>query len=304
MSPLRKKIAIGVAAAIGLVLLGIGGYGFRQVAAFDASLERVYPTPVPSVTRSTDPAVVARGKHLVESIGACATRDCHGTDLGGGKLLDLGPIGTVSGPNLTSAGVGAAYSDGELMRLLQRGVKRDGRGVRMMPVQDFGWLPERDVVAMISYLRTVPAVERQVPPMQVKPLAKILDRRNELVWDVARRLETVPVAQVPVPSDSVEYGAFLARLCTGCHGERLSGGPIPGAPPSLPVPLNITPDASGMKDWSYADFEHLLATGLRKNGQKLNPFMPVEALVRLDETERKALWNYLRSVPARPFGQR
>ncbi len=304
MGKLGKKILIGVAAAIGLVLLGTGVYGFRLVADFDASLEHVYQVPIPVVTRSTEPAVVARGKHLVESIGACATRDCHGTDLGGGKLLDLGPIGTVSGPNLTSAGVGAAYSDGELLRLLQRGLKRDGRGVRMMPVQDFGWLPERDVVAMISYLRTVPAVERQVPPMVVKPLAKILDRRNELVWDVARRLETVPVAQVPVPSDSVEYGAFLARLCTGCHGERLSGGPIPGAPPSLPVPLNITPDASGMKDWSYADFENLLQTGVRKNGQKLNPFMPVEALVRLDGTERKALWNYLRSVPARPFGQR
>lgn len=304
MGTLGKKILVGVAAAIGLGLLGTGVYGFRLVADFDASLEHVYQVPIPAVTRSTDPVVMARGKHLVESIGACATRDCHGTDLGGGKPIELGPLGTIWGPNITSAGVGAAYSDGELVRLLKRGVKRDGRGVRMMPVQDFGWLPDSDVVAMVSYLRTVGAVSRPSGAMVVKPLAKILDRRNQLVWDVARRLHTAKAEAVPAPAPTVEYGALLARLCTGCHGERLSGGPIPGAPPSLPIPLNITAHDSGMKDWTYSDFEKLLKTGVRKNGQPLNPFMPVEAIAKLDDIEKQALWNYLRSIPALPFGQR
>ena len=90
----------------------------------------------------------------------------------------------------------------------------------------------------------------------------------------------------------------------GCHGESYGGGPIPGAPPDLPIPSNITPDATGIKDWSYADFEKMLDTGIKKNGQKLNPFMPLEALTNMDETERKALWAFLRSLPAKPFGSR
>ena len=52
MGKLGKKILIGVAAAIGLVLLGTGVYGFRLVADFDASLEHVYQVPIPVVTRS------------------------------------------------------------------------------------------------------------------------------------------------------------------------------------------------------------------------------------------------------------
>ena len=66
MGTLGKKILVGVAAAIGLGLLGTGVYGVRLVADFDASLEHVYQVPIPVVNRSTEPAVMARGKHLVE----------------------------------------------------------------------------------------------------------------------------------------------------------------------------------------------------------------------------------------------
>ena len=48
----------------------------------------------------------------------------------------------------------------------------------------------------------------------------------------------------------------------------------------------------------------LLDTGMRKNGQKLDPFMPLEMLTNMDETERKALWAYLQSVPALELGNR
>ena len=304
MNPVRKKILLGLAAVGTLAALSVGIYAYRQVSAFDTSMAQVYSTPLPNLSRSTDPAVVARGKHLVESLGACATRDCHSSDLGGGKTLELGPLGTLSAPNITAGGFGGAYSDGELARLLRFGIKRDGRSVRMMPVQDFAWLPDSDVIAMISYLRTVPSVDRPSGPMVVKPLAKILDRRNEFIFDVARRLVNAKPEDIPAPAPSAAYGAYVARLCSGCHGERLSGGPIPGAPPSLPIPLNITPHESGIKDWTYPDFEKLITAGVRKNGQKLNPFMPIEAFAKLDETERRALWAYLQTIPPLPYGQR
>ena len=35
--------------------------------------------------------------------------------------------------------------------------------------------------------------------------------------------------------------------------------------------------------WTYQDFVKLLATGLRKNGKKVDPFMPIEALDKMNE---------------------
>ena len=84
------------------------------------------------------------------------------------------------------------------------------------------------------------------------------------------------------------YGAYLVRGCTGCHGDGLSGGPIPGAPPSTPVPLNLTPHETGLAAWTYEDFDKLLTQGVRKSGKKLDPFMPVEALGKLEFEEALA----------------
>lgn len=303
MKPIVKKILLGAGLVLGGAIAGVGIYAGSKVSAFNASMDHVYDIPVPSLSRSSDPAALARGKHLAESVGACATADCHGTDLGGGKTLDMGPLGTLAGPNLSN-GLLTAYSDGELARLIQYGVKRDGRSVRLMPVQDFNWLPQADLVALISYLRGIPAVDRENGKIEVKPLAKILDRRNEIIFDVARRTSAAKLDSAPAPSPTAEYGRFLARLCMGCHGEGLGGGRIPGAPPSLPIPSNITPHETGLAGWTYEDFLTLLNTGRRKNGLALNPFMPYEAWAKFDDVEKKALWAYLQTVPPRPFGQR
>jgi mono/diheme cytochrome c family protein len=97
---------------------------------------------------------------------------------------------------------------------------------------------------------------------------------------------------------------FVATSCRGCHGPTLTGGPIPGAPPGLAVPLNLTAHETGLKGWRYDDFVALLREGKRKNGKPLDPFMPVEALKNMNDVELHALWAYLQSVPPRPFGER
>lgn len=84
-----------------------------------------------------DAASVARGKHLAASIGGCALADCHGSDLGCWRQMDVGPIGTFAAPNLTL--LVPSYSDGELARLLRYGLRKDGRSLRFIPAQDFAW---------------------------------------------------------------------------------------------------------------------------------------------------------------------
>jgi hypothetical protein len=96
----------------------------------------------------------------------------------------------------------------------------------------------------------------------------------------------------------------MAHLCAGCHGEHLSGGRIPGAPSSLPIPLNLTPDATGLRGWEFADFENVMRKATRKNGKPLDPFMPVDCWKNFDDTEMQALWSYLQTLPPTPFGQR
>ncbi len=303
------RIALLALKIVGIVLalaaLGMGSYTYMMCSAFDASMDKVYDVPIPNLARSTDPAVIARGDHLVHSMAGCAVNDCHGGDLAGNpKGIDIGPLGRMSAPNITGAGIAVAYSDGELARIIRHGVKKDGRSVRLMPAQDLTWLPDAEVVAIVSYLRTVPSVDRPNGVTMVGTLGKVLDRRNQFPWDVARRIDHNKVETPPAPEPTAAYGAFMGKLCSGCHGEHLSGGPIPGAPPSLPIPRNLTPDATGLGDWSFADFEKLMKTGIRKNGEKLDPFMPVDAWKNLDDTEMHALWAYLRTLPATKFGNR
>src|SRR5213595_609459 len=128
-----KRILAWFGIAVAIVVASLGVYAFVKARAFDASIDKVYDIPLRAVTHSEDPAVVERGKHLSEAVAGCTTPDCHGASGGGGKLMSMGPLGTLVGPNITPSGMGAAYSDGELFRLIRHGVKKDGRSLRFMP---------------------------------------------------------------------------------------------------------------------------------------------------------------------------
>ena len=236
MRKLVVRVLKVVGILLGLLALGGGSYVYMQCSAFDASMAKVYDVPVPNLSRSTDAAVIARGDHLVHSLAGCGVADCHGADLGGGHVVDIGPVGKMAAPNITGAGLGAAYSDGELARIIRHGIKKDGRSVRLMPSEDLTWLPDSEVVAIVSYLRTVPNVDRPNGTTSVGTLGKVLDRQGKFHWDVARTIDHAKVESPPAPEPTPAYGTYLSRLCTGCHGDGLSGGPIPGAPPSIPTP--------------------------------------------------------------------
>ena len=299
----KKKVVTGILAALALVLLGGGGFVFSQVSSFDASTSKVYDVALPELAAVDDPEVIARGAHLAASLGACT--DCHGPDLGGKQMEDMGPIGSFAPPNITSGGVGKDYSDAEMARLLISGIKRDGTTARFMPSADFRWWPDEDVIALISWWRKQPAVDRPSGVIEVGTLGKILDQQDMLPIDIARRIDHEGARQTaPAPAPTAAYGGFIAQLCQGCHGKSLAGGPIPGAPPDMPVPSNLTPHETGLAAWSKDDFFRVLDEGVNKDGKKLDPMMPLATLKAMDEVEREALWAFLQSVPAKPFGER
>ena len=299
-----KRVVKWLGILIVVLLLAAGAFVGFQTMAYGRSMAKVYDIPMPAIARTSDPAVIARGKHLSESVAACATRDCHGNDFAGGKTIDIGPIGALSGPNLTTAGRGRDYTDGELARLMLHGVKRDGTSVRFMPVEEINWLPDDDMAAIISYLRSMPPVEKPDGETHIGVLGKVLDRLDKIPLDIARRVDHQTRKVAPTPAPTAAYGSFIAQTCQGCHGAHFSGGRIPGAPKTLPIPKNITPHETGIKLYTFDDFSKLLDTGIKRDGTRLDPFMPVEAIGKMSPLERQALWAYLQALPPAPFGGR
>lgn len=303
-----KKVLIKVALwLVGLLLvLAVGGgiFVWTQVSAFDRSLAKTYSVPLREIPRAEGEQALARGRHVAESIGACASSDCHGADLAGGKTLELGPLGTATGPNITPGGLGAVYSDAELVRLIEHGVKKGGTSVRFMPSTELNWLPDEDLAALVAYLRSVPAVTKQNGPFEIGMLGKVLDRQGLIVLDVARKIDHEKIDKAPPPAPTAAYGKFIAKACMGCHGDTYGGGPIPGAPPEFATPSNITPHESGLQGYTYEAFAKLLDTGIKRDGQALDPFMALATMRQMNDTERHAVFEFLRTLPPKPFGSR
>ncbi len=254
----------------------------------------------------TDSASIARGRHLAIAIAKCV--DCHGADLGGQLAVDAGPIGQLIAPNITSGagGVLSALSDAELVRAIRHGVRPDGTPLRFMPTTSFNLLSDEDVAAIVAYLRTAPPVDRPSRGSVVRPLGRLLYVAGQL--PLMNESELVPhdgiTRRTPPAGATAEYGAYLATVggCTGCHGPGLSGGHVPGTPPSFKPAANLTP--TGIGQWSEQDFVTALREGKRPDGSVIDPFMPVKYTAQMTDDELRALYAHLRTVPPRETGTR
>ena len=288
-----------VGALVGLVALSAAGL----YASSSMKISKTYDVPLTEITIPKDSATIARGQHLVEAIGKC--QDCHDEDLGGKVFIDDPGLGRVSASNLTSGGVGGQYTDAEFLRVLRHGVKRDGHGARIMPSEDWQYLADDDAAAIIAYIRSVPAVQRELPPFELRPLGRALVGAGILPMISVEVIDHDRVHPKTMPADtSLEYGKYLADIggCTGCHGPGLSGGRVPGTPPEMPAAANISP--TGIGHYSDAEIEAILRTGVRPSGVKVDDFMPWRATAKMDSIEMRATIRFLRSVPPKEFGNR
>src|ERR1043165_7298862 len=75
----------------------------------------------------------------------------------------MGFAGKIHSANIPPAGMGD-WSDGEIFRAITTGVRKNGKPIfPVMPHRNYGLLDENDIKAVISYLRTLPAIENKVP---------------------------------------------------------------------------------------------------------------------------------------------
>jgi mono/diheme cytochrome c family protein len=105
--------------------------------------------------------------------------------------------------------------------------------------------------------------------------------------------------------DLVARGRYLtdAADCQACH-TRDGGAPFAGGRPfktqyGTLYSSNITPDReTGIGGWSSSDFLRAVHKGVRPDGTYLYPAFPYAAYTYLTDEDVRAIWGYLRSIPA------
>lgn len=256
--------------------------------------------------------LVARGGYLVNTVMTC--HNCHtpmgpnGPDfsraLSGGLPFDEPPF-KVTGSNITQdkeTGIGA-WTDAQIKHLLRTGQRPNGVQVaEVMPTSFYGILTERDMDAIVAYLRTVKPVKNKVPdPIYKMQLPHHLFPGGEKPYTEA------------MLGDKVKKGFYLATVahCMECHtpfgakgkdfvGDLGKGGMEFPGPWGKSVSANITSSkAKGLGDWTDAQIKAAITTGTAKDGRKLNPPMGYPYYARMTSEDIDAIVAYLRTVPAK-----
>ncbi|WP_207814906.1 cytochrome c [Pseudomonas sp. 50_B] len=96
----------------------------------------------------------------------------------------------------------------------------------------------------------------------------------------------------------VQQGEYLARAgdCVACHtakdGQPFAGGLAMETPIGVIYSTNITPDKTGIGDYSFEDFDQAVRHGVAKGGSTLYPAMPFPSYARVSDADMQALYAY------------
>jgi mono/diheme cytochrome c family protein len=253
---------------------------------------------------------VERGEYLVRGIAGCG--NCHTPmdpdgfvmeqELGGRLVEDIEPF-TAYAPNISPGGRVSQWSDAELARAIREGIRPDGSVIGPpMPFAMYRGIGDEDLNAIVAFLRTVPAVDNEVPASTYRiPLPPAYGP---------------PVDSVTAPERgvTVAYGEYLAgpvAHCMECHTPMGPQGPLLDTalgqggfefhgPWGVSVAANITPHPDGIADYSDDDLKTMITQGLRPDGTPMLPPMPYGFLARMSAEDLDAVVLYLRSLPPLP----
>jgi mono/diheme cytochrome c family protein len=267
----------------------------------DAKMRRHVDVPAHPIVLRTDTPSIERGRYLFNSRGCT---DCHGANGQGRTFINDGKGMLVAGPNISPGpgNVVSHYLAEDWERTIRHGVKPNGRPLMIMPAEDYNRLTDDDLASLVAYVRQLPPVAGQGAVLQLPTPVKALYGLG-LINDAAATIDHSLPPQQPVPEGvTAEHGRYVASMCMGCHGARLAGGKIPGAPPDWPAAAKLTPgQGSAMPRYVNAQaFVAMLRSGLRPDGSAVSKVMPFEAIKHLNDTDARALYAYLGSLEAAP----
>jgi mono/diheme cytochrome c family protein len=254
--------------------------------------------------------LVKRGDYLVNTIMTC--QNCHtpmgpnGPDfskaLSGGLSWDEPPF-KVTAANITpdkETGIGN-WTDEQIKTLLRTGKRPNGVPVAaVMPYGFYKILTDRDMDAIVAYLRSVKPVSNKVPAP---------------VYRLPAVSQTPPGADKPFTEDmlkdKVKNGFYLATIghCFECHtpmgprghdwAEYGKGGMKFPGPWGQSISRNLTSSKDkGLGGWTDAQIKTAITTGVSKDGSRLKPPMGFPYYAHMTGADLDAVIAYLRTVPA------
>lgn len=261
--------------------------------------------------QSAQSDLVKRGDYLVNGIMTCG--NCHTPKGPTGDIMDKAFSGGISwdeppfkvtAPNITQdkeTGIGS-WSDADVKKVMRTGIRPNGTPVAMvMPTGFYDIITERDMDAIVAYLRTIKPIKNEVPgPIYKMPQVRHVFPGGEKPYTEA------------MFGDKVKHGFYLATIahCMECHTPMGPRGPefatklgtggfeFPG-PWGVSVSRNITQSKTkGIGGWSDDEIKRAITTGVSKDGSKLKPPMGFHYYATVTGADLDDIVAYLRTVPA------
>jgi mono/diheme cytochrome c family protein len=220
----------------------------------------------------------------------------------GGLSWDEPPF-KVTAPNITQdkdTGIGN-WSDADIKKLLRTGVRPNGVQIaEVMPTSFYGIVTDRDMDAIVAYLRTLKPIKNKVP---------------DPIYKMKLPHHAFPGSEKPyteaMMSDKVKKGFYLATIghCMECHtpfgprgkdfvGDLGKGGMEFPGPWGKSVSRNITPSKTkGIGTWTDAEIKRAITTGVEKDGKPLLPPMGFGYYAHMTNDDLDAIIAYLHTVP-------
>lgn len=294
-----KKVLKWTGIVLLVLVVIIVAFAFIMQAKYKKMSEVIYEVNVPKIQILTDSASLARGA----SIASSTCTSCHGGDLAGRNFFDDPTIGVVYSANLTPGGITKDFTDEDWVRAIRYGVKPDGHGMFVMPVEYLGQMSDQDLGSLIGYLKTLPPSDKPQPDNHFTFLSQVMAGAGlfgDLYSCEILDLQDASPRTAPEFGESAEYGKYTMRIhgCLTCHGEKMDGDKSPD--PVSPACPNISMGGN-MGKWTSVQFMETMRSGKTPEGKELNlEFMPWDEFRTMTDTELRAIYNYIQSQPAQP----
>jgi len=299
---MKRAIKIGGAVLLVIVALAGGALGFA-VWLGEHKFEREVLVRVVPVAYAGGPAALKQGRYLYETRGCVS---CHGPD-GSGRVMIDEPNGMyVRTPNITRGPNGAVvdYGEADWVRAIRHGVNPRGHALFLMPSELYNRLSDADFAALVAYVRSLPPIAGEPGVVRLPFIVKAL-YGLDVMRDASEKItHSLPPPPSVTAAANIEHGAYVARICMGCHGETLAGGRGPETPPHDPAPANLTPgEGTVLTRYDTLDkFAAMMRSGKRPDGSGVR--MPIDMLSAFNDTDIAAIYAYLKTIPPRPTGNR